>query len=284
MSLLWRSWLAFVGVIATSLMVLAVLCIFQHDALLSRLIQQRLSVIAQTTASSFRSVVDLGLPLSMMRNADAILQRAKVIDTAVTEVLVFNPSGVVVYSTNEDRAGSVPKKINQAFYLSKANSWSVETAASFNSGFTIKDTDGAPVGAVVVTYPKREFFEKTEAMAERISAASVLLLGVGAILAFIILRMRMAATIRALSNLEPLVERFRKPGKSIARVSSETHSEPDTSFLAREIAQIAQKLNKADKQYKTVTSQLAKFGEFSDKTNDVTGDREQLGETVLAGQ
>ena len=41
------------------------------------LIRQRLSVVAQTTADSFKSVVNLGLPISMVRNARQVLERGQ---------------------------------------------------------------------------------------------------------------------------------------------------------------------------------------------------------------
>jgi len=284
MSLLWRSRLAFVGIIAMSLTVLAFLSVLQHDALLSRLIQQRLSVIAQTTASSFRSVVDLGMPLSMMRNADTVLKRARDIDPAVTAIRVFNPSGIVVYSTDKEEAGAVSKQILQAFSLSNTKLWNVETASSFNSGFTINNSGGGSVGAVVVTYPKQSFIEKTDAMAKRIAMASALLLAVCAILTFFVLRIRMAGAIQGLSKLERLHEHFQDASKSNEPVSDESSSQPGTGFLAREIEQLEEELKKADEQYRSATSQLAKLGKAPTKVDDNGENGAHIGDTVLAGQ
>jgi MFS family permease len=284
MSLLWRSWLAFVGVIATSLAVLTFLSILQHDALLSRLIQQRLSVIAQTTASSFRSVVDLGLPLSMMRNADSVLKRARDIDPAVTAIRVFNPSGIVVYSTDKDEAGSVPKRVLQAFSLSNTKLWNVETTSSFNSGFTINDSSDKAVGAVVVVYPKKNFTEKTEAMAKRIALASVLLLVLCSILAYFVLRVRMAGAIQGLSKLDRLFEHFQEPRKSNEASSKEPADQLETGFLASEIQQLEQELKRADEQYRTVSSKLAEFGNVPAKKVDDAAGSDHSGETLLAGQ
>ena len=60
MFILWRSWITFTAIIATVLLVLALLSSLQHNALYSDLIRQRLSVVAQTTADSFKSVVKRG--------------------------------------------------------------------------------------------------------------------------------------------------------------------------------------------------------------------------------
>ena len=56
MSILWRSWITFTAIIATVLIVLAVLSSLQHNALYSDLIRQRLSVVAQTSADTFAAI------------------------------------------------------------------------------------------------------------------------------------------------------------------------------------------------------------------------------------
>ena len=65
-AMLLRSWLAFSVVIALLQAVLGLLSVLQHDALLSDLLRQRISVLAQTTATSFKPIIDLGLPISMI--------------------------------------------------------------------------------------------------------------------------------------------------------------------------------------------------------------------------
>ncbi len=50
--ILWRSWITFTAIIATVLIVLALLSSLQHNALYSDLIRQRLSVVAQTPGNN----------------------------------------------------------------------------------------------------------------------------------------------------------------------------------------------------------------------------------------
>jgi predicted MFS family arabinose efflux permease len=284
MSLLWRSWFAFVGIMATALTVLAFLSILQHDAVLSRLVQQRLAVIAQTTASSFRSVVDLGLPLSMMRNADKVLKRAKDIDPTVTAVRVFNPSGIIVNSSDVGTVGTVSKKVLQTFALSKTNLWRVESPSSLHSGFTIKDSGGKAIGAVVVVYPKQDFIAKTDAMAVRISIASVLLLAVCSMLALLVLRVRMAGAIRGVSKLDRLYEHFQEPDSSDQPNPKEPTDTLEKGFLASEIQQLEKELKKADQQYNAASGKLAAFGNVSTKIDNDAAPGDQSGATVIAGQ
>ncbi len=112
MFILWRSWITFTAIIATVLIVLALLSSLQHNAIYSDLIRQRLSVVAQTTADSFKSVVNLGLPISMVRNARQILERGQQTDPRITTIYTFNPSGIVVHTTDPDG----PKKYRKKSY------------------------------------------------------------------------------------------------------------------------------------------------------------------------
>jgi len=85
LSILWRSWLTFSAVIAAVLAILTSLPILQHDTILSGLIRDRIAVVAHTTASSFRAIVDM-----------------------------FDPAGTKLYSTTHDRAAPVPPEVLRA--------------------------------------------------------------------------------------------------------------------------------------------------------------------------
>ena len=126
MSILWRSWITFTAIIATVLIALAVLSSFQHNALYSDLIRQRLSVVAQTSADSFGPVVKLGLPISMVRNASEVLTRAQQTDSQITAIHAFNPSGIIVQTTDPTRPERVPDNVIRAQSLADGDLWGGE--------------------------------------------------------------------------------------------------------------------------------------------------------------
>ena len=121
--MLSRIWLAFAVVIAIVQGALAFLSILQHDAIFSDLLRRRVSVIAQTSATAFQPIVDLGLPLALVRGGDAILERALVIDPEIRAVNAFNPSGIVVYSTATPRPETVPPEVLRAMQLADLRSF-----------------------------------------------------------------------------------------------------------------------------------------------------------------
>lgn len=208
MSLLWRNWFAFVGILATVLGVLGFLSVLQHDAILSRLMQERLAVIAETAASSFRLVVNLGLPISTMRNAEEVLRRARAIDPAVTSIHVFNPSGIVVHSTNREEVAPLSRELLLAQAFSKTNRWSAPSENELQAGFTIKNQAGTTVGGVLVGASKNDFMAKSESTRRRIAVACAIILVVFSALALVVLRVRLGAAIRGLAKLQSLSRRF----------------------------------------------------------------------------
>ena len=108
MSVFWRSWGTVVILVAIVLVVLAALTTLQFNSTLSRFIQGRLAVLAQTSQVSFSAVVALGLPLSTVRNAPAILERARQTDPQIAAIHVFEPAGRILHSTDPDHLTSVP--------------------------------------------------------------------------------------------------------------------------------------------------------------------------------
>ena len=169
MSILWRSWMAFTAIIAIVLTVLAVLSVLQHNAVLANLIQSRLSVVAQTTSSPFRAIVNLGLPFSTVRNAQEILERALELDANIKDIHVFNPTGIIVHSTSPEKNANISEQFLLAQSLSDSQNWSTETQSHINTGFTISNGAGSTVGGIVVAFPKDTFTEKTDAVCIAVS-------------------------------------------------------------------------------------------------------------------
>jgi MFS family permease len=199
--LLTRSWIALTTVLGAVLGVLAVLSVLQHDAVLSQLIRQRLSVTVEATAAPFRSMVELGMPVSMVRNAKALLERARETDPQITAIHLFNPSGIVVTSTVENAPQQVAREILAAQREESETRWTLETAAELVSGVSIRDEDGTIVGGVVAFYPKRELMERSARVARDIAVTAFALLAVFSTLAFLLLRLRLSGALRGLARL-----------------------------------------------------------------------------------
>src|ERR1700740_679922 len=115
-----RTWLTFSTAIALLLAILGSLSILQRNAIFSDLLRQRISVIAQTTASSFKPITDLGIPLSMIRNGSEIVARAREMDHEIAAIDALNPDGDVIFSTR-NMLRPLPQHVLQAMKLSRNN-------------------------------------------------------------------------------------------------------------------------------------------------------------------
>jgi len=216
-SLLGRVWTALVVVIAIVLVVLSALAVLQHDAVLSQLIRQRLAVTAEETARPFRSVVELGLPIAMVRNKQDLLELARETDPAIENMVLFNPSGVVLEATEPSYPDRVPGKIVQAQSGGTDERWSLETETELISGASIVDEGGNIVGGIYAVYPARELDERGDAVAKQIAVAAVGLLVLFSTVAYLIVRSRLRPVVRFLRGLEGALAALGQDGSAVQR-------------------------------------------------------------------
>lgn len=200
--MLLRSWLTFSIVIAIVQAVLGLLAVLQHNAVFSDLLRQRISVIAQTTATSFKPIVDLGLPIAMIRSGNAIIARPLEMDTEIRAVHAMNPSGYIVYTTDGSRPKSVPREVMHAMQLSDSIKWSTETSEDIYSGFNVVGRDGSVSGAVVVVYPKDRLEAASRTILTETMRTALTIWVVSSALSYLLLRLLLAAPQRTISSLE----------------------------------------------------------------------------------
>ncbi|MFA9418754.1 MAG: MFS transporter [Gammaproteobacteria bacterium] len=277
MSILWRSWITFTAIIATVLIALAVLSSLQHNALYSDLIRQRLAVVAQTSANSFQSVVKLGLPISMVRNAGEVLARAQQSDPQITAIHAFNPSGIIVKTTDPNNPDKVPDEVRQAQSLAEDGEWSVESDTQIFSGVSINNATGATVASIVVVYPKQEFDTRTTAVVKHIAITTIGLLIIFATAAWLLLRLRLAGAIHALSRLDSLLSAIRDGGRNAEPTQPMSKVQAaKLGFLRADIENLEADLDLATSNYDSVLRELGSTDEALD--DRIATDKDKNGE------
>lgn len=202
MSLIVRIWMALTGVIAATLVALSVLSILQHDAILSQLIRQRLAVTVEATARPFRSVVELGLPVSMMRNKLALLERARASDAAINDVILFNPTGFVVEQSGSGTVERLAPEVLDIQAQSSDSRWDLETDRDLISGTSILNDAGTVVGGILAVYPKTELVARSKSVARRIGLGAVTIFVLFSGIAYFAIRARVRAVLGELRRLE----------------------------------------------------------------------------------
>ena len=283
MSILWRSWIIFTAIIATVLITLALFSSLQHNALYSDLIRQRLAVVAQTAANSFQSVVKLGLPISMVRNTGEVLARAQQTDPQITAIHAFNPSGIIVKTTDPSNPDKVPDEVRQAQSLADGGKWSVESDTQIFSGVSINNATGATVASIVVVYPKQEFDARTTAVVKHIAITTLGLLIIFAAAAWLLLRLRLAGAIQALSRLDSLLfairdgDRNAEPTQPMSKVQA-----AKLGFLRADIENLENHLDLATSNYDSVLRELGSTDEALDDMDATDKDKNGEQSVVIA--
>jgi hypothetical protein len=155
MALFWRIWAA------VSLVNIAVLSVFlglaalQFGNINSTLVGERLVVLANRTVAPFAASVRLGLPLSGVRNAPTLLERARQTDEDIIALHVFDAEGQIVHSTARPAPAAIPAAALAARRSAKGAPWHQEIPDGFIGGVDIAAADGSSAGGILIVYPGR---------------------------------------------------------------------------------------------------------------------------------
>jgi len=218
MNILWR---IFSALAAVNLIVLAVfvsLVTIQFEAVLSSSIRERLAVIVENVRDPLTSVSDMGLPLSSLRNADAMLERVKQDDEAIEAIHVYDKFGKILHSTVKPHPKFVePFILSASSNIDGKMNWYLEDDTYYNIGAVIVDLTKDPIGGVAIQYSKDEAVTQVRAMSARLSFYCAIGFFITLLISLPILRMAMNRHIRlfdALLNTFDSFERrfWRTPG------------------------------------------------------------------------
>jgi sensor histidine kinase regulating citrate/malate metabolism len=269
MSLFWRSWVTVTALIITVLAVLAALSTIQFDAILSNFIQGRLSVLAQTTQAPFQSATDLGLSLSSVRNAQALLERARQTDFDISAVHVFDKAGTIIHSTDKDHPTSVRAEVLFTQSESKSATWHAETGQHFLSGVTILDPAGETLGGVLVVYPKTELDTAVGAMAARLALYIIITLVVVAGIGIVVLRFGLRRLIQVFTGIDAVFATIeRREWRRLAK-GANAAPHPVRGF-GIDTGNLEQMLRAAEDRYIAAGKELAALETGSDERNAKT--------------
>lgn len=199
MALIWRVLVAVIAVNLVTLTVFVGLATLQYNAILSGLIRDRLVVLKEKIRDPFEAVADIGVPLSTVRNANAILERARLSDDSILGIYVIDSQKNVVQVAADQ---TLPLDILLAGRPDDGGiSWQAETSGSFVIGTVIRSSFGADAGSIVIEYSKREAKVQVLAMATLLVLLAGGVLVVSVIVGWLILRRVLAEHVRIFEGL-----------------------------------------------------------------------------------
>jgi hypothetical protein len=160
------------GLVVVLVAGLAGLAQLKFTSFLAEPVEERLQIVAATSAQDFGAAIDLGLSLDEVANGSAILERASRHDPNIESITVFDVEGNIVHRSGRGGQGRVDVETLDAFRLASAGiaepSWGVESGDRIASGIVIEGSFGQPIGGIVVEYPTTEMRDQAGVMARQL--------------------------------------------------------------------------------------------------------------------
>lgn len=227
MALFWRIWFAVSFVNLFVLTIFVGLATLQFGNINSDLVGERLAVLAERTAGPFNAVAKIGLPLSTVRNAEALLERTRQTDGAILAIHVFDNKGRIVQSTDKQPPAEIPAKVLAARAAADGSSWHIESDKTFFSSIDIVARDKMVVGGVLIVYPKSSSITRIRAMGAELALATLLILFVSAVLSLFLLRLSISKQIRLYDSIDNAIMNFEQGAwrSAAGRLSPEVESD-----------------------------------------------------------
>lgn len=210
MALFWRVWIAVCAVNLAVLVLFVFLAALQFDSVNSGLLGERLHVLASRTAAPFEAAARIGLPLSTVRNADALLERAKQTDDEILDIVVFDKSGVVVHGADDLVATPIPPEAFDARLAASGAPWYVSVDNRFLSSIDISHTDGTSAGGILITYPTKSNVTQIRAMVAEIGLISIAIFLGAAVSSGLLLRLGLRKQVNAFEAIDDAIAGFER--------------------------------------------------------------------------
>ena len=208
MALFWRIWFAVSFVNLLVLTIFVGLATLQFGNINSDLVGERLAVLAERTAGPFKAAAKIGLPLSTVRNAEALLERARQTDGAILAIHVFDNKGRIIQSTDKQPPAEIPARVLAARAAADGSSWHIESDETFLSCIDIVARDKMVIGGVLIVYPKSSSVTRILAMGAELALATIVILLVGAVFSLFLLRLSIGKQIRLYDSIDSAVMNF----------------------------------------------------------------------------
>jgi len=194
-------------------------------------------VLAGRTAAPFKAAAKIGLPLSTVRNAGALLAQARQTDDAILAIHVFDAAGRIVHSTATPPPATIPPEAIAARAAAGRMPWHRETAEGFLSSTDIASRAGISTGGILIVYPGGGNVTRIRAMAAELALAGIAVLLAGAVFSALLLRLSLGPQIRSFEAIDSAVADFERGAWRGAAGRAAPVAEGDTGELRSLLAE-----------------------------------------------
>ncbi len=256
MTLFWRIWQAIILVDLSVLALFVWLALLQFAGIKADLVGERLLVLAEQTAAPFKAAGRIGLPLANVRNANALLERARQTDDTIQAIHVFDETGRILHSTDSAHPESISPGALKARRVSAGESWYRETSEGFLSSIDIPVLGRKAPSGIVIVYPATGSNIQVRAMGAELSLAAVAVLFVSSVLSTLLLGLVLRQQVRHFDDTEHTISDFERSSWRTAAGES-----VKTVANGYEPATFGQLLQAAEERYLSVCKSIENVGE-----------------------
>lgn len=182
------------------------LSLLQFNQIRSELDRERVAILANRTAEPFEEALRIGLPLSSVRNAGTILQRALQIDPAISAIHVLLPNGETAASARRDLNAPDISLLAHGTLGHESADWSGDTGTWYFSGARVFNAAGDVAGGVMIVYPSSEGAVRSWAMAAQLIAGGLLALLIAVPVVALVLRVALRRELKQFDGVVKDIE------------------------------------------------------------------------------
>ncbi len=199
MELFWRTWIAAVGVIVSVGILLVTLVTLEFKRDYDHLLGERMLVIGASATAPFSAAAELGLSITDVRNASALLDIPRQTDPLISGVWVLDAQHQVVQGAGQRITDVDGLYATLAAREEPTNGWYANVGSAFVAGIPIRNTTAVKVGQVVVVYPQEVSRTRVLAMGAELSFLVMVIAVIASLMTGLLLRVWMAREIRGFS-------------------------------------------------------------------------------------
>ncbi|MFC0172867.1 MFS transporter [Vibrio comitans] len=178
---------SFTLILGLILFSLAGLFVLQHASLLNDLTKERIKTTLSIAAQPIESFADMGLPVSLVRNKEYLLQRAQTSDPNIQNLYLLNLTGIMVASATGDKFSISQKRVEQ-WLRSSEESWPIiNTEDQGLVGRVILNGDDQRIAILLIQYDTSDMVLKQQTFKDNILAWACVTWLIGSLIGTILL-------------------------------------------------------------------------------------------------
>lgn len=202
MLMLRRIFPAIYSVVVASLLAFIALAVLQFNQINSEMEREKVGILASRVAAPFEAAATIGLPLSSVRNAGVLLERARQLDTAIEGVFLFGADGALLTSAASPGVDSAPLGASLRGPAGAPRTWSGDTSHGYYAGVRLMSSAGDLVGGVAIAYSGREGISQSWAIVGKLLLSGLIFAIVAAPLIWLALRRALRGVLSSYDEID----------------------------------------------------------------------------------